>query len=443
MIRNDAGSLPRAKAAIAVDAVIRGGRNLDRALHEAGVDDLDGRDRSLAIALAYGTLRTHLRNRRIIELLLERPFRRRDAIIEALISVGLFALTQSQRPDYAVVSATVDATARLQRRQLKGLVNAVLRRFLREQAALMSAAQQSPEGQWLHPEWLIEAIRGDWPDTWEQILTAANTQAPMWIRVNLSRTSREAWLARLDSSCSEGPIVLPSAVCLSRPLPVDQLPGFSDGDCSVQDVASQAAAFILDAQPGMRVLDACAAPGGKAAHLLEHCPEIAELVALDESAQRLNRLEENMQRLGLKCTVRQGDATQPDTWWDGGQFDRILLDAPCSATGVIRRHPDIRFLRRAGDLSKLPALQSNLLSALWPLLKPGGLMVYSTCSILRAENERVIEGFLKRTGDARERLLPSGLPGAVAGTAYGLQLLPGRNDNDGFYYALMQRRASD
>jgi 16S rRNA (cytosine967-C5)-methyltransferase len=443
MTRPRTGSMPRAVAALAVDAVISGGRNLDRALENAGIDTLDERDRPLASALAYGAVRNHLSNQRIIDSLTDRPFRKRDHIIVALISVGLYALTESRRPDYAVVSATVDAATRLKRPQLKGVVNALLRRFLREREALLTAAESSPESQWLHPTWLIDAIRDDWPDDWEQILTAANTQAPMWLRVNLNRTTRADWLARLASVGAHAAERVPSAVCLPEPVPVSELPGFAAGDCSVQDVASQAAALLLDPQPGMRVLDACAAPGGKAGHLLEYCPQLAELVALDESASRLQRLEENMLRLQLSCSVKVGDAATPEDWWDGTQFDRILLDAPCSATGVIRRHPDIRFLRQPEDVARLAALQSNLLRALWNLLKPGGWLLYSTCSLLRAENEAVVADFLRTIGDADERPLPSGLPGATTDTGHGVQLLPGRDDNDGFYYALMQRRAAE
>jgi 16S rRNA (cytosine967-C5)-methyltransferase len=234
----------------------------------------------------------------------------------------------------------------------------------------------------------------------------------------------------------------PAAVMLKEPLPVDDLPGFRDGDCSVQDIASQAAAVLLKPQAGMRILDACAAPGGKATHILEHCPGIRELVALDESSARLGRVAENFSRLSLDATILQGDARKPPLWWDGEPFDRILLDAPCSATGVIRRHPDIRFLRKQSDIERLAEQQLEMLQALWPLLKPRGSLLYSTCSILRAENDQVVERFIEANTDAKTLALELDMPGMVTRTSHGLQMLPGRADNDGFYYALMGRTTS-
>jgi 16S rRNA (cytosine967-C5)-methyltransferase len=442
MTNFSSGAAPRVIAARALDLVLSRGRNLDSALAEAGLDSLRERDRSLASALAYGATRTHLRNQHIINQLAARPFRRRDSVIVALISVGLFALTESRRPDYAIVSATVAAAPELGRAQMKGVVNALLRRFLRERDELLAQAAQSEEAHWLHPEWLITHIRQDWPDDWQEILTAGNQQAPMWLRINLDHTNRNDWLARLGVEAGALPEQFPAALMLNEAMPVDDLPGFQDGDCSVQDIASQAAAVLLKPQPGMRVLDACAAPGGKATHILEYCPGIKELVALDESSARLERVEDNIKRLGLEATVMQGDACKPEAWWDGELFDRILLDAPCSATGVMRRHPDIRYLRKRADIEPLAKQQYEMLQALWPLLQPGGLLLYSTCSMLQAENDEVVKKFVQARADAKVVPFDLDIPGVAVNKSPGIQMLPGRIDNDGFYYALIGRTSS-
>ncbi|MDP6437664.1 MAG: 16S rRNA (cytosine(967)-C(5))-methyltransferase RsmB [Gammaproteobacteria bacterium] len=436
----------RAVAATAVDAVLNKGRNLDDALSDAGIDETNEADRAMVRALVFGTLRTQHRNRRVLDLLADRPFRRRDSVIAALISTGLFALRDARRPDYAVVSTTVDAAVSLGKPGMRGAVNAILRRYLREQDSVLAKVDEYPDAHWLHPEWLIERVSADWPDDWETLLEAGSRQAPMWLRVNLARTDRNSWLDRLaKSGVAKGTAhpELDAALVLDRPVGVNELPGFEAGEVSVQDAASQFAAPLLRPEPGMRVLDACAAPGGKTAHILEHCPELAGLVAVDRSQPRLRRMRENLDRLGLTATVIQGDAADPDGWWDGEPFDRILLDAPCSATGVMRRHPDIAFLRRPGDIQALAGQQEQMLAQLWPLLKPGGRLVYSTCSVLREENEAVVTRVLARTADM-EVLDPvqAGGPKSALPVVCGLQLLPGAGsgDTDGFYYALMARK---
>jgi len=434
------GALPRVIAARALDEVLTGGRNLSDALDAAGLHALEVRDRSFASALAFGATRTHLRNRYIISLLVDRPFRRRDSVIVALLSVGLYALIESRRPDYATVSATVDAAADLGRKQMKGVVNALLRRFLREREAIMLRVNDDDEARWQHPQWLLDSLRVDWPADWEEIVAAGNRQPPMWLRINQRKTDRQSWLKMLGSEAAQTPADLPSAVMLSQPLPVDSLPGFHDGLCSVQGAASQYAAHLLNPQAGMRVLDACAAPGGKTTHMLEIAPQIAELIALDISGDRLSRVAENLTRLDLQATLITGDAHDPAQWWDGQLFDRILVDAPCSATGVISRHPDIRFLREAADVEQLASLQLKLLETLWPLLQPGGRLLYSTCSVLRAENEQVIGRFLARQNNAREiNIAAVNFVPPVPAPSHGWQLLPGRTDYDGFYYALIER----
>lgn len=440
------GAQSRALAARVVDAVLNDGCNLDAALDTQDIHALSERDRALVHALAYGTLRTQLRNRAVLDRLARKPFRRRDHMLLALLSTGLHALTDARTPDYAVVSATVAAAADLGLTAQRGFVNALLRRYLREQASLLQAVADLAEARWNHPQWLIDCLRNDWPDSWPSVLSANNAQAPMWLRVNLQQCSRDDYLVELQSAGLAATAPFPelsAAVQLETPVPVTQLPGFMDGACSVQDAASQLAAIWLAPETGMRVLDACAAPGGKAGHILEVAPD-AFLFALDSSERRLTKVHENLNRLKLTATVQTGDAAAPDAWWDGNAFERILLDAPCSATGVIRRHPDIRFLRRPADIEKFAMQQRALLQSLWPLLRPGGRLLYATCSVLRAENEAVISDFLATTATARECLLPAIFPDSMMPrAAHGRQLLPGSGDTDGFYYALMERVAGD
>lgn len=435
----------RAVAATAVHAVVAEGRSLDDAFAEGGINELPARERAFVKALSFGTLRVHLRNQALLAQLLDKPIRRKDAVVAALLSVALHELIDSPAPEYAVVSAAVDATRALRKPALRGLVNAILRRFQRERAQRLAAVSDE-SARCNYPQWLIDAARADWPDEWQEILQAGNEQAPMWLRVNAARNERDDYNAKLAAAGLDvvsTPSAFPNALRLSNAVPVGDLPGFADGACSVQDAASQLAADLLDASPGMRVLDACAAPGGKTCHLLERAGNELQLVALDNSAARLERVRENLTRLQLSATVICGDALEPDSWWDGQPFDRILVDAPCSATGVIRRHPDIRFLRRADDIAALQGTQSAMLRALWPMLREGGRLVYSTCSFLRAENDAVVGDFLQQEASARsldtEPLLTA--PFAVR-TLHGMQLLPGREATDGFYYALMERCSS-
>jgi len=444
------GAHTRAAAAMAVNLVLAGGRSLDVALPAVLSDRLPDRDRSLVRALAFGALRWHHRHRLIIGELLDRPLRARDRILEALLSVGLFQLIDTRQPGYASVSATVDATRKLHRPRAARLVNATLRRFQREQDALLAKVLARDEGRYSHPRWLIDRLHADWGERAQQILTFALAQAPMWLRVNVSRTDVSTLAEQLqathgiESTRLEG---FPAALCPARPVPVGDLPGFAAGQVSVQDAAAQLAAELLDATPGMRVLDACAAPGGKTGHILERVDGQIDLVAVDIQAGRNERVAQNLERLGYAAQIRTGDVLVPETWLDqpGSEmcFDRILVDAPCSATGVIRRHPDIKFLRRPEDIPAFAARQARILDALWPLLKPGGRLLYATCSVLRAENHEVVTAFLHRHTDAIE--MQTTFPGlenrveTAAGPGY--QLLPGPANTDGFYYALMERSA--
>ncbi|MGI9308255.1 MAG: 16S rRNA (cytosine(967)-C(5))-methyltransferase RsmB [Gammaproteobacteria bacterium] len=438
-----AGAKTRATAARAIDLVLVRGRNIQDALAQSGIAKLVVRDQPLVRALVYGTLRTHRSNRFILRQLLRRPLRNKDRVIEALLSSALFQFTSTGQPDYAIVSASVEATSLLERPHLSGMVNAVLRGYLRDAESLREQTQADDEARWNQPQWLIDELRTSWPQQWQQVLEGLGRKAPMWLRVNSQHGTREDYVNRLqkelDQTVTAAP-EFPYAICLAEAVAVDQLPGFSAGDVSVQDAASQIAAQLIGPTAGMRVLDACAAPGGKTTHMLELAPE-AEVFAVDESAERLKRLQENLLRLKLECTVVEGDALQPDTWWDKKKFDQILLDAPCSATGVIRRHPDISFLRKADDIPELVRRQKQILNAIWPLLKEGGHLVYSTCSILPVENQQVVAEFLAEHQDARELRLTEEplvrLAQDIPGPGY--QLLPGEENTDGFYYALMER----
>lgn len=443
----DPGAAARGVAAEAVAQVLASGLTLEDALTVAARNHRLPPDQAQAMALAFGALRWHHRNRLVLRELLERPLPGKDRLIEALLSVGLFQLTDERQPPYAVVSATVDAARWLGRPRFAALVNAALRRFQREREPIMARVLASDEGRYSHPPWLIDRLRSDWPQDWTVVLDAGQAAPPLWLRVNRLRTDIDAYQARLRTEAAQEATRLAGfgdALRLSKPLPVERIPGFTEGHVSIQDAASQLAAELLGAEPGMRVLDACAAPGGKATHVLERARGDIDLVALDIAADRQQRVRENLQRLGLQARLVTGDACQPDQWWDDRPFDRILVDAPCSGTGVIRRHPDIKFLRRTGDIAPLAARQLQILQRVWPLLRPGGWLLYATCSVLRAENDAVVAAFLAGQPDARMEHGPmDALPDWVRrGTEGGAQLLPGATDTDGLYYALMVRQSA-
>ena len=432
------GARLRAAAAKLVDEVVGQGRSLDAALpdHEP---DVATNDRSLLRLLCYGTIRQHFRIREWLNMLLERPLAKRDRVVESLLAVGLFQLTDTRIPDHAAVAASVEAARRLGRGKLAGLVNAVLRRFLREDLAAVPPA--SDEARFNHPQWLITAIAADWPEDWQDILRANDERAPMWLRVNARRCDPAAYLARLEAAGMEAETQpgLAQALRLLAPCPVTSLPGFADGDVSVQDGAAQLAApWLLDSIRG-RVLDACAAPGGKSAHLLELGGEDVDLICIDIDAGRAEAIRDNLTRLGLSATVVVGDASTPDG--GGTPLNGILLDAPCSASGVIRRHPDIKLLRRESDIGELAGLQRRLFDALWPRLLPGGRLLYVTCSVLAAENEATVAAFLERRPDAREIdvLHNNNIRDLMRRRPCGYQILPGTTGMDGFYYACLEK----
>jgi 16S rRNA (cytosine967-C5)-methyltransferase len=401
----------------------------------AAATGLEPRDEAFARHLAYGVLRWYNALEWLSDHLLEKPLKRRDSDIRHLILIGLFQLWQDDTAPHAAVHATAEAARRAGKRWAVGLVNAVLRRFLREREQLLEQLDGQPQ-RYAHPEWLLDAIRSDWPGNWQDILRENNRQAPMWLRINRLKTSVPDYRAMLDrvGLASRPAAAAAEAVLVSPAVPVGQLPGFHEGLVSVQDAAAQLAAGLLAPRPGERILDACAAPGGKSCHLLESCPGI-ELTALELREERLGLLADNLRRLGLECKLMAGDAADPGGWWDGIAYDRILLDAPCSATGVIRRHPEIKWLRDPAQLEQARQLQRNLLQGLWPLLKAGGILVYATCSILKRENSKQIHEFLSRHSSAR-CTGPAG-----DDEAPGRQILPGAEDMDGFYYAVLRKPA--
>ncbi|HSD68477.1 MAG TPA: 16S rRNA (cytosine(967)-C(5))-methyltransferase RsmB [Woeseiaceae bacterium] len=432
------GARLRATAATVVERVVCEGRTLDSALSEVQVAESEA---PLLRMLCYGTIRHHWRLRAQLAALLDRPLKTRDRVIESLLAIGLFQLTDTRVPDHAAVSMTVEAARVLRRPAYAGLINAVLRNFRRKSPVIAS----NEEAELNHPQWLIDTLRRDWPDDWCAIANANNERAPMWLRVNARQTTAEDYvgLMQLVENMPEARMLpgFEQALCLEHPVDVERLPGFLDGRVSVQDAAAQIAAPWLLAEGGRRILDACAAPGGKTGHLLELAAGDAAVTALDADEERLQPLKQNLRRLRLNATVVCADASNPEDWWDGEAFDRILVDAPCSATGVIRRHPDIRLLRRSSDIAGLARQQGGLLNALWPLLAPAGRLLYVTCSVLQEENDLVVQEFLGLHSDAVENtVLPNyNIRDLMRRKALGFQVLPGSAGLDGFYYACLDK----
>lgn len=429
----------RARAAELVSLVADRGRSLDS---ERFDEQSSAQERGLLRSLTYGTVRWHIRLHALLVELLDQSPQKLDPEIRALALVGLFQLFHTDIAPHAVVAETVEAVRVLRRPRAAGLINAVLRRAQREGTALLQDIDHSLAVRTAHPDWLVDVLMRDWPTEAESMLDANNQHPPFWLRVNRRRSTRDEYAARLlkDGIASRASEYAPDALLLDKASDVRSLPGFREGAVSVQDAAAQLAAPLLKLAPGQRVLDACAAPGGKTCHMLELEPELAELVAVDIAPSRLKRIRENLDRLGLGATLLAGDASQPQAWWDGKPFDRILLDVPCSATGVIRRHPDIKLLRRAEDIDALSARQLTLLQQLWTLVAPGGRLVYASCSALRAENAAVVAQFLAEYEDAHDGTPQWDLrvrddPGP------GLRIVPGEADMDGFYYACIDKNA--
>jgi len=425
----------RSSAARVINEVLQNRRSLNAVLTPALLQ-LPATERSLCQNLSYGVLRWHPQLLTIANELLRKPLKKKDGDILALILCGFYQLRKMRIPAHAALSETVNASKILGKQWASGLINATLRNYQRNENSLDAKINKQLQSQFAHPDWLIKQIKSDWPDKWQAILDANNQQPPMMLRVNRLHSDRDKYLQRLSTVDIDANKLehCPDGILLEHPCDVYKLPGFSDGDVSVQDGAAQQVVSLMDILPNQRILDACAAPGGKSCHILEQQSD-NQLVALDIAPRRLEQVDENIKRLGLTAQLIAADACDTENWWDGQLFDRILVDAPCSGTGVIRRHPDIKHLRRPDDIASLAAHQHQILDALWPLLKADGLLIYTTCSALKEENEQQVLNFLKRHADAREKRTPN--PPATEQAA-GYQRLPGDDMKDGFYYACLQ-----
>ena len=431
---------PRLAAAKALTAVLNGKASLNSSL-PLQLDKVEARDRGLTQDLAFGTARWYPRLSALANKLLQKPFKAADADVEALLLVGLYQLLYTRVPAHAAIGETVGCADKLKKPWAKGLLNAVLRNAQRDNEALLAELEHDPVVRTAHPRWLQKSLKAFWPEQWEAICAANNAHPPMILRVNRRHKTRDQYLQLLaESDVQAQPCVYSrDGIVLAEACDVRNLPGFAEGWISVQDEAAQLAADLLDLAPGQRVLDACCAPGGKTCHILEAEPQLAGVVAVDLEAKRLVRVRENLERLGLSAELIAADGRDTATWWDGKPFQRILLDAPCSATGVIRRHPDIKLTRQPDDIAALASLQGELLDAMWQTLEVGGILLYATCSTLPTENTEVIEAFLARTPGARE-LDIAGQFGIKQ--PHGRQLLAQEGGHDGFYYAKLIKIAA-
>jgi 16S rRNA (cytosine967-C5)-methyltransferase len=395
-------------------------------------------DRGLLQNLCFGSSRYFFGINALSKILLQKPLPEEARPVHALLWVGLYQLAYSSISEHAAINETVEACTQLKLEKYKGVLNAILRRFQRDKEGLLEGLSDSDVTLYNHPKWYLKLLKKSWPEQWQSICEQGNLQAPMCLRVNAHIVSRDEYLLTLndnDISASNGKHALTS-IYLDKPCDVFSLPKFSEGSCSVQDEAAQLAAQILDPQAGEVILDACSAPGGKTCHILEASQNQAKVTAIDADEMRLVRVHENLARLKLNANVKHGEAQNPDSWWDGTVFDRILLDVPCSATGVIRRHPDIKLLRQKADIDNLAELQQEILQKAWTMLKPGGTLLYATCSIFPKENSLNIEKFLslEKTALLQTLNLSTGID-----TGFGSQLFPDVNSHDGFFYALLKK----
>ncbi|WP_261816309.1 16S rRNA (cytosine(967)-C(5))-methyltransferase RsmB [Vibrio gallicus] len=421
----------RAAAATVLFQVVDKGQSLSSALPKAQAD-LNPKDHALLQEICYGVLRYLPRLEAVINQLMDKPLKGKQRVFHHLLLVGVYQLGFMRTADHAAVAETVEATKSLKGPKLKGLINAILRSYQRQKEDLDKKALSTDAGKYGHPSWLLKLLKESYPDQWQQIIEANNTKAPMWLRVNNQHKTTAEYLTLLEAEGIEATLhpQAQHALKLERPCDVNKLPGFDLGWASVQDAAAQLSFEYLQPKDNELILDCCCAPGGKTAHILENT-QGGHVVAIDADEQRLLRVHQNLERLNLDAEVIHGDARFPEQWWQGDKFDRILLDAPCSATGVIRRHPDIKWLRRADDLTALAQLQSEILDAMWQQLKPGGTLVYATCSIAPIENREQIKAFLARTDDVTLIDSDPASPGR--------QILPGEHDMDGFFYAVLEK----
>ncbi len=411
-------------------------------MRERGVslnDALSDSSSPLLKELVYGVTRWFWRLQASADRLLKKPLRKKDSDLLVLILVGMYQLWKLSIPAHAAINETVDGCEQLGKSWARGLVNAVLRSYVRSGGE--ACAGLSDEARYSHPSWLLQHVRQSWPEHWRQMLTANNERAPMVLRVNCQRIDRSRYLEELarcglGGRCDE---LSSHGVVLDSPVSVHTLPGFADGWVSVQDTAAQWAAAMLTLRAGGRVLDACAAPGGKLTHILEAHPQAGPVLAIDISARRIAMIRENLDRLGVSAELRVADAGDPESWWDGTRFDCVVLDAPCTGSGVIRRHPDIKHLRRPGDVANMVDNQALLLERLWRTVAPHGHLLYITCSVFPEENENQVQRFCADRNDLD--ICPIRAPVGLHGP-FGLQTLPGVHDVDGFFYSLLQKKGA-
>jgi 16S rRNA (cytosine967-C5)-methyltransferase len=426
----------RAAAAQVLAQILRNQGSLSSLLPAISPQIADN-DRALLQELCFGTCRYHPQLQAYTECLLDKPLRAKDGDVQALLLLGLYQLLHTRIPDYAAIGETVEVTRSINKPWASKLVNGILRNVQRDKSKLDDLLNQNRAFQSNHPAWLEGMLRKNWPDQLDNLIAANNQHPPFTLRLNIQNIARSDYLEQLeDSGIDAKPTSFsPYGITLGQACDSRKLPGFAEGWVSVQDEAAQLSGDLLQLSANLRVLDACAAPGGKTGHLLEIEPSL-RVTALDADERRLRRVRENLDRLGVAADIRCGDATRPADWWDGEAYDRILLDAPCSATGIIRRHPDIKVLRTPEEITRLAELQGQLLDNLWPLLKPGGILLYATCSVMPKENTQAIEAFLKRQPQAVSEKLDM-----VWGIdqACGRQLLPQLDGHDGFYYARLRK----
>lgn len=414
----------RALTATVLYDVLEQGKSLSKLLPTLQIT-LSAKDSALLSELCFGILRTLPQHEFMIQKLMKKVLKNKNRVLHYLIITGIYQLTHTRIPHHAALSETVAGATALNRKEFTKLINGVLREYQRQQSSLLTAFAKNGNTT-LHPAWLVNRLQQTYHDEWQSIITANNQKPPMWLRINrnIQPTTYLTLLSEegIDAECDSA---LPSAIRLLKPVPVSKLPGFDEGWVTVQDLSAQYAAYYLEPKNGELILDLCAAPGGKTTHILELAPN-ANVIAVDNDPNRAQRINDNLNRLNLNAIVKVGDGRYPESWADNDLFDRILLDAPCSATGVIRRHPDIKWLRRDSDIDALAKLQYQILCAIWPYLKPGGRLVYTTCSVLPEENQRQIAQFLNQTLDAS-------LNQAI------IQCLPNQGGGDGFFYAVVQK----
>ena len=438
---SDKGVIVRVQSSLVLNQVIHGKHSLDRAIEQA-YKDIDDSEIPLLTNICYGTLRFYWELKAKIDQLLSQPLKKKDKIIENLLQSAIFQIDKTRIPDHAVVSQTVEASRKLNKGHFSSLINGILRTYLRSDRVIEKITEEIIFN---HPNWMIEKIKQDWPLNWDEILKKNNDRAPMWLRVNQKKIETKKYLKKflIDESKIEADIMQLNdyAICLKTPISVKYLPGFEEGYVSIQDGAAQLAVDVLLENKSGRILDACAAPGGKTAQLIENIDSMSTVTAIEIDSERAELINENLLRLGHSTELIVDDASNIESWWDSIYFDLILLDAPCSSSGVIRRHPDIKHLRRKDDIFTFQKKQLKIISAMWKILAPKGRLLYVTCSIFREENDEVMNQFLEKHDNValQELLLNNNILEKMIKTRYGYQLFPGKINTDGFYFSCLKK----